>query len=177
MAKLIIDGEQHADRWSHLTDADGLVDRDFSVGLARWCADRDHILEHAQQLGLALGVRLVSASDPLQLQADIDRLDLIVIDVANPVDGRLFSIAARLREHLNYRRELRVSGAIATDQLLFMQRCGINAFELPDQVNITHFKSHYQRFYQSGGPIDTQSNLINAARRVSSPPPKRTPKP
>ncbi len=170
MAKLIVDGELRTERWLHLTDTDDLASHDFSVGLARWCSDSDHILAHAQRLGLALGVRLASASDPLQLEADIDRLDLIVINVINPADGRLFSIAARIREHLNYRRELRVSGAFAVDQLLFMQRCGINAFELPEHVNAAFFASRYQRFYQSGSPYGTQNNLISAARRHHSDP-------
>ena len=64
-----------------------------------------------------------------------------------------------------YRGELRVTGDVAPDQLSFMQRCGINAFELGDNVDIERFIHRYQRFYQTSGSAIAPDNLIRLARR------------
>jgi uncharacterized protein (DUF934 family) len=45
-------------------------------------------------------------------------------------DGRAFSQARVLRERFAYKGEIRATGDVARDQLQFMQRCGINAFEI-----------------------------------------------
>ena len=83
-----------------------------------------------------------------------------------------------LREHLRYRGELRVTGDVAPDQLSFMQRCGINAFELGDHVDIERFIHRYRRFYQSSGSLTTRDNLIPVVRqrraRLDQPPSAKT---
>ena len=96
-------------------------------------------------------MRLAIDTDPAILLDDIRHFALVVVEIPNAADGRFFSIAARLREQLRYRGELRVTGDVAPDQLSFMQRCGIDAFELGDGVDIERFMRRYERFYQPSG--------------------------
>ena len=131
MTRLVVDGRERPDTWVHLAGgSEAPADRDFTVGIARWLEQRGEILAHVERTGKLLGVRLAIDTDPTRLAGDIDRFALIAIEIPSSADGRFFSIAARLREHLRYRGELRVTGDVAPDQLSFMQRCGINAFEL-----------------------------------------------
>ena len=165
MTRLVVDAGERADSWKHLADGETLAGRDFTVSIARWREQRRDILAHVERIGRSLGVRLAIDNDPASLADDIERFALIVIEIPSSADGRFFSIAARLREHLHYRGELRVIGDVAPDQLSFMQRCGINAFELGDRVDIDRFIRRYERFYQSSGPLTTRDNLIRRARR------------
>ena len=79
-----------------------------------------------------LGIRLASDQSPDLISADLDRFDLIELDFPALGDGRAFSYARLLRERYNYEGEIRAVGDIIKDHLFFMQRCGINSFELPD---------------------------------------------
>lgn len=165
MTRLVVDGCERADTWVHLAAGDAPGSRDFTVGIDRWLAERREILAHVERTGRLPGVRLGIDSDPASLADDIGRLALIVIEIPSSADGRFFSIAARVREHLRYRGELRVTGDVVPDQLSFMRRCGINAFELGDGVDVERFVRRYERFYQSSGAMTTGDNLIRLVRR------------
>ena len=170
MTRLVVDGRERPDTWVHLAGAsEAPADRDFTVGIARWLEQRDAMLAHVDRTGRRLGVRLAIDSDPVVLAGDIERFELVTIEIPSSADGRFFSIAARLREHLRYRGELRVTGEVAPDQLAFMQRCGIDAFELGDGVDIERFMRRYERFYQPSGAMAvngaTDGDSIRLARR------------
>ena len=55
---------------------------------------------------------------------------MIAIDFPAFKDGRGFSQARLLRERYGYKGEIRAVGDVARDQMFFMARCGINAFEV-----------------------------------------------
>lgn len=165
MTRLVVDAVERADAWQHLAAGEEPGNRDFTVEIARWREERRELLAHVERSGRSAGVRLAIDSDPASLALDIERFALIVIEIPSSTDGRFFSIAARIREHLRYRGELRVTGEVAPDQLAFMQRCGINAFVLGDGVDVERFIRRYERFYQSGGPMPPGDNLIRLARR------------
>ena len=165
MTRLVVGGRECTDAWEHLAVGDAPGDRGFTVGIVRWWAERRDLLAHADCTGCSLGVRLAIDSDPGTLAEDVGRFSLIVIEIPDSSDGRFFSVAARVREHLRYGGELRVTGDVAPDQIAFMQRCGINAFELGDGVDIERFIRRYERFYQSSGSMTTSDNQIRLARR------------
>ena len=165
MTRLIVDGRERADEWDHLAGGQAPGGRSFTVDVERWFEQRGGLVAHAGRTGRLLGVRLAIDDDPMRLAGDVGRFALIVIEVPSSADGRFFSIAARLREHLRYRHELRVTGDVAPDQLSFMRRCGIDAFEVGDHVDAERFIRRYRRFYQSSGPLTTRDNLIPLARR------------
>ena len=72
---------------------------------------------------------LANTEDVLQLGARLDGMNLIVLNFPKFTDGRAYSQARLLRERLDYRGELRASGAVLLDQLPFMLRCGFDSFE------------------------------------------------
>ena len=169
MTTLVVDGRERADTWEHLTANAAPTGGDFTVDIARWLEQRDELLAHVARTGGALGVRLAIDTDPATLLDDVRHFALVVVEIPNAADGRFFSIAARLREQLRYRGELRVTGDVAPDQLSFMQRCGIDAFELGDGVDIERFIRRYERFYQSSGAMAVNrgagDDTIRLARR------------
>ena len=165
MTRLIVDGRERADEWDHPAGGEAPGDRSFTVDLDRWVGQRDGLIAHAERTGRRLGARLATGDDPMRLADDVGRFALIVIEIPNSADGRFYSIATRLREHLHYRHELRATGDVAPDQLSFMQRCGINAFEIADHVDTERFIRRYRRFYQSSGPLTTRDNQIRWVRR------------
>ena len=173
MTQLVIDGRKSADHWTHLTDDEALAASDFTVSVARWHERRTDIVNHVESGGCALGIRVAIDVDPMRLADDVDRFALVIIRIQSQSDGRVFSIAARLRERLGFRGEVRVAGDVAPDQLSFMRRCGINAFELGDHVDIENFVHRYRRYYQSSGPLTSGDNLIRYARRRNLEPPRR----
>ena len=169
MTRLVARGRERADTWEHLTGDAAPSGGDFTVDIPRWLEQRDELLAYAARTGRSLGVRLAIDTDPAILLDDIRHFALVVVEIPNAADGRFFSIAARLREQLHYRGELRVTGEVAPDQLSFMQRCGIDAFELGDGVNIERFMRRYERFYQSSGAMAvnraTDGDSIRLARQ------------
>jgi len=167
VTRLVAGGRERVDIWEHLTGDAAPTGGDFTVAVARWLDQRDELLAHVVRTGRSLGVRLAIETDPAILLDDIRRFALVVLEIPNAADGRFFSIAARLREQLHYRGELRVTGDVAPDQLSFMQRCGIDAFELGDGVDIERFIRRYERFYQSSGAMAADAATGNDSIRVA----------
>ena len=55
---------------------------------------------------------------------------MLALEFPNFKDGRSYSHARLLRERFGFRGELRAVGDVLRDQLFFMQRCGIDAFQV-----------------------------------------------
>ena len=77
-------------------------------------------------------VRLEPADDPAKITAALE--DAVRVEVNFPKfgDGRGFSLGRLLRERYGYKGELRAVGHITRDHLLYLERCGFDAFELRD---------------------------------------------
>lgn len=60
---------------------------------------------------------------------ELHGFDVIILDFPSFKDGRAYSQARLLRERFNYTGEIRARGDVLRDQIYFMVRCGINAFE------------------------------------------------
>jgi len=113
------------DPWRHLAD-DAAPDGDAptTISLARWHKEREFWAARQGKLGLILP----NDAAPETLAADIGRFALVVLDFPRFTDGRAYSQARLLRGRLGYRGELRASGHVLRDQLLFMKRCGFDSF-------------------------------------------------
>jgi len=96
------------------------------VDLARWQAERDALLAR----GTPVGVLLRPDEEPDVLADDVGRLDLVALDFPVFKDGRAYSSARILREHLGFTGELRAVGDVLLEQLHFMDRAGFDAFEI-----------------------------------------------
>ena len=66
-------------------------------------------------------------------------------------DGRPFSISKDLREIFSYKNEIRASGQILPDQLIFLLKCGFNSVEIDRTKKDTWlniFKTDSRQDYQ-----------------------------
>ncbi len=96
-------------------------------------------------------VRLMPDDDPNKLVPYFDQLEVIEISFPRYADGRGYSQAQLLRRRLGFKGEIRAVGDVLRDQLLFMLRSGIDAFELDRSDAAEAFAAaakEYSAFYQ-----------------------------
>lgn len=122
------------DNWQLLkVAADGALptippEGDVIVPLVLWQARRKELLAHPGRLG----VWLDSHEGPEAIAGDLGIFGLIAIHFPKLTDGRGYSTARLLRERYGYKGELRAIGDVQRDQLLFLSRCGFDAFALKE---------------------------------------------
>lgn len=80
----------------------------------------------------ALGAWLTTEQDEHILLPWLPKLQLVVIEFLSFRDGRGMSLA-RLLRRAGYNGELRAAGEVARDRLGYMERCGFDAFVIPDE--------------------------------------------
>ncbi|HZT50882.1 MAG TPA: DUF934 domain-containing protein [Stellaceae bacterium] len=140
---LIKDGCFVADDWRSLADDEPIgFDARVSVSHRRWMAERAALIAS----GAALGVRLPNTAAPDVLAPDLARLSLIVLSFPKFTDGRAYTQARLLRGRLGYTGELRAAGEVLRDQLLFMQRCGFDAFAVPERAVAEGWLAAFREF-------------------------------
>jgi uncharacterized protein (DUF934 family) len=161
MPKLIKDRRLQSDSWRLLdlerwlaVGEDGFVPdfpraADLVVPLKLWRLRRDDLLEREGRTG----VWLATGEGPEALAGDAERLSLIAVQFPKFTDGRGFSTARLLRERYGFRGELRAIGDVLRDQLLFLARCGFDAFALRDDQDADAALAAFDDFseaYQAG---------------------------
>jgi uncharacterized protein (DUF934 family) len=131
------------------------------VTLDEW---RDNPQGHADATAL-----LISNNTPLaDIKCDLHGFSVIILDFPAFKDGRAYSQARLLRERYGYTGEIRARGDILRDQLLFMVRCGINAFEFAGDdaagadAALKEFSFAYQTAADASAPVWRQ-RLARAA--------------
>jgi uncharacterized protein (DUF934 family) len=77
-------------------------------------------------------VRLEPADDPAKIAGALGNAVRVEVNFPKFGDGRGFSLGRLLRERYGYKGELRAVGHITRDHLLYLERCGFDAFELRD---------------------------------------------
>ncbi len=126
---LIKEGRLIADRWRFLADDEALPpEGSVAVSLERWQHEQNALLAREAPLG----VRLKAGQHPQGIAQHVERFALIAVEFPKFTDGRPYSYARLLRQRHGYRDELRAVGQVLRDQLLFMHRCGFDAFEVAD---------------------------------------------
>lgn len=134
MAAIISRRQVVQDNWRLLEPAaDGTLPEippqgDIIVPLALWQARRKELLAHPGRIG----VWLDSHQGPEAIAEDLGVFGLIAIRFPKLTDGRGYSTARLLRERYGYKGELRAIGDVQRDQLLFLSRCGFDAFALKE---------------------------------------------
>ena len=148
---LLKDGALRQDPWVTVADDAPLPDTGAPiVSLARWQRDRAKLRARNGDIG----VRLPNAAPVEALADDLDRLALVALEFPKFNDGRAFSQARQLRERYRYTGELRATGQVLRDQLLFMTRCGFDAFEVAKGDPVAAWASalaDFTVFYQPTG--------------------------
>jgi len=128
---------------------------------ARLLADaRELVLRQA-----ATGVIWPNDCKIAELAPYLDWLALVALVFPNFRDGRAYSQARLLRERYHFRGELRATGQVLRDQLLFLQRAGFDAFEVTKDADAAAFADavrRYSVFYQPTG--DGRASTLTARR-------------
>lgn len=151
MATIIKNRQLRDDSWQLLeATADGRVpaiplEGDVIVPLALWTAGREALLARQGRVG----VWLQGSEDPELIAADLAHLPLVAIHFPKLVDGRGYSTARVLRERHGYRGELRAIGDVQRDQLLFLARCGFDAFALKPGADLQAALSAFSEFSET----------------------------
>ena len=93
------------------------------------------------------------------IKCDLHGFSVIILGFPSFKDGRAYSQARLLRERYGYTGEIRARGDILRDQLLFMVRCGINAFEFAGsdvvsaEASLKDFSFAYQQAADGQEPV------------------------
>jgi len=123
---LIKDRQLIENLWRFVADDEPLPEAgNISVSLNRWLSEKSSLLQRAGQVGVRL-----RSTEPLEsIVGDVSALGLIELDFQNYGDGRAFSQARNLRERYGYCGEIRAIGNFLTDQVFYLHRVGVNAFD------------------------------------------------
>jgi uncharacterized protein (DUF934 family) len=159
--RLLRDGRVVVDDWLYLAEAEGNRAAPLILTLAQWQNERETWIAR----GSRLGVLLSPAHKVELLVSDLARFALIGAEFTGPSEGRGYSQARLLREHWKFSGELRATGFVRRDQLIFMARSGFNSFELPDSdldnaaAALSTFSFAYQPSNDAGLPLKLQRCL------------------
>ena len=97
-------------------------------------------------------LRLEPTDDPAVFADRLALAERVEVNFPKFGDGRGFSIGRLLRTRYGYKGELRAVGHLTRDHLLYLERCGFDAFELRDGedpaealAGFDFFSASYQR--------------------------------
>ena len=115
------------DHWVHLNDGEPVsANRAITVQMKRWNEEKESLLASNAKLGIR-----ISGEDGVEaVVQELRHFSLVVLEFPVFTDGRCFSLARLLRDRYDYQGELRAKGDVLRDQLFFLARVGVNAFEL-----------------------------------------------
>lgn len=129
---LLKDGHQAEDPFVTFGDDEPLPKAPMVVSLKRYQAQRIRLLEQP----FALGVVLDTSDDPEVLGGDVHLFAVVVLKFPLFKDGRVFSHARVLRTRMRFTGEIRATGHFLIDQIAFLTRVGVDAFDLPPHIAI-----------------------------------------
>lgn len=105
------------------------------VSANRWLEEYDALAGRKEPVGV-----WIEGDGNLEgLGENCAQLELIALRFPAFKDGRAYSQARLLRERYGFKGQLRATGNILRDQLAFMERCGFDAFELDERVDLDRF--------------------------------------
>jgi len=133
MAQLLKDYQVIEDSWLTIDEeAQSLPSGDILLSVSQWQQFAAQLNQHDGNIG----VWIEGNAEVEEIVESLLDLPLIAIKFPKFVDGRGFSLARLLRERYQYTGELRAIGGIIRDQLYLLRRCGFNAFQFADGVDI-----------------------------------------
>jgi uncharacterized protein (DUF934 family) len=124
-------------RWQHVPegalalDANTRLPDAVIVTLADWRLHKHELLRR----GVRVGVRIDAGDDVDGIVEDLSVIGVVALEFDSFTEGRPYTHARLLRERYGYRGEIRAVGDVSRDRLAFMERCGINAYELREDCD------------------------------------------
>jgi uncharacterized protein (DUF934 family) len=124
-----------------------------------WQASRDELLKRDTEHAIWID----GDTEIEDLLEDLEHFSIIALDFPAFKDGRSYSHACLLRQRYGYKGDLRAIGDVLRDQLFYMQRCGMNSFEVREDKDIedalkslNEFSVRYQAAADGAVPIYKQ---------------------
>jgi len=132
--KIIKDKQIIEDSWTHIADSEAITDGDITVSLSRWTKEKAGLSNHQGNIG----IRISPADTVEDIAADLKKVKLIAVEFPAFTDGRGFSHARILRSRYGFEGEIRAIGNYMPDQVFYLTRVGVNAFQLenPEQLEL-----------------------------------------
>ena len=130
---IIKDQQITENTWTFMDDDSTLTDGNVTVSLNRWSQDKEQLLKHKGQIGIRL---LPGDNIETLTKEDFNAISLIELDFPVFTDGRLFSLASLIRSKHTYQGEMRAIGNYITDQVFYLHRVGVNAFEFSETKDL-----------------------------------------
>lgn len=125
--RIIKDRQIIEDAWVHLSDEVVPPNGKVTVPFSRWLVERESLLQREGEIGVRLDCQ---APEELSVLApDLPRIQMVMLELPRFADGRAFSIARLLRQRHGFTGEIRVGGDFLYDQMFYLARVGVNAFE------------------------------------------------
>lgn len=135
MPKLInSDGTVGQDNW-HIVETGADIPSALAAGFAIIPLADFLSLSDEDVANASCGVWLGSADDVSVLSDRCENLPIIAFRFDNFMDGRNFSSARLLHDHLDYQGDIRAVGSYIQDQLFYLSRCGFKSFEVADDAD------------------------------------------
>lgn len=164
---LIKDGRLTDDLWIRLGDEDTAPEScDIIVTLNRWQEERERLTARPGRLG----IRLAPDQPPHLIADDLAFFALVALEFPAFKDGRAYSHARVLRQRYGYTGEIRATGDVLRDQLLFMIRCGFDTFEVAGNLTpkvwneaLSEFTAFYQPAADGRRPAWELRHTVRAA--------------
>lgn len=152
-------GKVVEDSWHRIAEPDPkrpLPEGDLILPLDYWRANGKPLARHNGRIAVCL-----NGDDNLdEFAGSLDQFELIALEFPKFTDGRSYSHARLLRDRYNYCGEIRAVGEVLRDQLYFMQRCGIDSFQVRDDKDpedalkgLSDFSVTYQTSADGAPPV------------------------
>ncbi len=160
---LIKDGKFAADPFVFVPDGQAFPeDRGIMVTLARFQSERENLLAHHAPVG----VRLAAGENPEVLKNDLPEIAVIALEFPIFRDGRGFSWARMLRERFGYKGEIRAVGHFLYDQLAFLVRVGVNAFDVRQDFRLEDYeRALHEMTYVYQPSVDRKKTILQLRQR------------
>lgn len=152
---VIVNRKIRDNEWSHLSDDEPLAVEDVTVSLDRCIRDHESFGTRRGRVG----VRLRPGDALEDLVPFVDGLELIALEFDRFTEGRGYSQAYLLRKRHGYTGELRAINA-RRDHVMYMERCGINAFEPAPQETVGSLLAGFDEITERYQPSHDRVPLI-----------------
>lgn len=127
--------DSHHDQWHTVGGEDGPMAhppiKSYSLlTLAQWHAVREQWPAKGSEAHKPVGVIVANDTDIEVLEADLPKLDLVVLQFPKWTDGRAYTQARILRARFRFGGEVRATGDVLVDMMPLLARTGFDAVAL-----------------------------------------------
>lgn len=156
---LLENGQIVEDGWTLVQDDQALPDGDILLPLSR-------LSEGLGRNGKGrLGVVLKPDERVEDIREALPRLELVSLTFPIFRDGRAFTQARSLREHLHFKGAVRVTGHFLPDQYEFLLRCGVSQLAIPEGSDPAVWQKAHERITVAYQPSVLDERLEGFAFR------------